>query len=396
MRRGDIRAPWPMRLAHPAGTFDPHDTGRLQPTLPGDRRGSLRPLFPWMDGFLSTSGVENTTPGPVYGGRQRTSGAGASDGRAVRRAGRNERDGGLRFDVLVPPGGYCWWYTDALSDDGRYGLTIIAFLGSVFSPYYAWAGYRDPFNHCAINVALYGPGVSRWSMTERGRRDLHWEPHILGIGPSALTWDGNSLKIDIDEIAVPFPRRLRGTVIVEPTGINPDEFLLEEKGHHIWRPIGPSSRVQVAFDKPGISWKGHGYLDMNRGDEPLAKGFSSWTWSRAKLDRGAAILYDAERRREDPLALALRFDNSGRYEKFEPPQRTHLPRTLWQVKRETRAENGESRVIRTLEDTPFYSRTEITSKLFGENVPTVHESLSMDRFQNPVVRMMLPFRMPRR
>ena len=37
----------------------------------------------------------------------------------------------------VPHGGYAWWYVDALSDDGRHGLTIIAFVGSVFSPYYA-------------------------------------------------------------------------------------------------------------------------------------------------------------------------------------------------------------------------------------------------------------------
>ncbi len=35
-------------------------------------------------------------------------------------------------------GGYAWWYVDALSDDGRHGLTLIAFIGSVFSPYYAW------------------------------------------------------------------------------------------------------------------------------------------------------------------------------------------------------------------------------------------------------------------
>ena len=27
------------------------------------------------------------------------------------------------------------WYVDAISDDGRHGLTIIAFIGSVFSPY---------------------------------------------------------------------------------------------------------------------------------------------------------------------------------------------------------------------------------------------------------------------
>ena len=45
----------------------------------------------------------------------------------------------LRFDTPVPDGGYAWWYLDALSDDGRHGLTVIAFIGSVFSPYYAWA-----------------------------------------------------------------------------------------------------------------------------------------------------------------------------------------------------------------------------------------------------------------
>ena len=46
----------------------------------------------------------------------------------------------------------------------------------------------------------------------------------------------------------------------------------------------------------------------------------------------------------------------------------------------------------TLEDTPFYSRSRI-------EVPgglAVHESLDLDRFSSPVVRAMLPFRMPRR
>ena len=63
-------------------------------------------------------------------------------------------------------GGYAWWYVDALSDDGQHGLTLIAFIGSVFSPYYAWArrrGPADPQNHCALNVALYGPGGNRWA-----------------------------------------------------------------------------------------------------------------------------------------------------------------------------------------------------------------------------------------
>ena len=51
------------------------------------------------------------------------------------------------------PGGM----VDAISDDGQHGLTIIAFLGSVFSPYYKRSGRGDPLNHSSLNVALYWP-----------------------------------------------------------------------------------------------------------------------------------------------------------------------------------------------------------------------------------------------
>ena len=48
----------------------------------------------------------------------------------------------MNFDQIVPHNGYAWWYVDALSDDGENGITIIAFIGSVFSPYYAFARRR--------------------------------------------------------------------------------------------------------------------------------------------------------------------------------------------------------------------------------------------------------------
>ena len=80
----------------------------------------------------------------------------------------------LGFTADVPDNGYRWWYLDAFSPDHRFGLTIIAFIGSVFSPYYAWAGRADPENHLCLNVCLYGP-KARWAMTERpkwtGARD---------------------------------------------------------------------------------------------------------------------------------------------------------------------------------------------------------------------------------
>ena len=46
---------------------------------------------------------------------------------------------GPDFAASLPTNGYGWWYVDALSDCGQHGLTMIAMLGCVFSPWYAWA-----------------------------------------------------------------------------------------------------------------------------------------------------------------------------------------------------------------------------------------------------------------
>jgi carotenoid 1,2-hydratase len=53
------------------------------------------------------------------------------------------------------------------------------------------------------------------------------------------------------------------------------------------------------------------------------------------------------------------------------------------------------RVRRTLEDTPFYTRSLVHGRYGGEPAQIVHESLSLDRLRLPIVRAMLPFRMPR-
>jgi carotenoid 1,2-hydratase len=55
-----------------------------------------------------------------------------------------------------------------------------------------------------------------------------------------------------------------------------------------------------------------------------------------------------------------------------------------------------ARLISTLEDAPFYSRSQIAHLIDGEKAVSVHESLDLDRFAKPVVKAMLPFRMPRR
>ncbi|MCC5868728.1 MAG: carotenoid 1,2-hydratase [Gammaproteobacteria bacterium] len=309
---------------------------------------------------------------------------------------------GPDFARPVAPGGYAWWYVDALSDDATHGITIIAFIGSVFSPYYAWARRRHadamPEAHCAVNVAVYGPRAKRWAMTERGAGDLARERDRLVIGPSELHWDGNQLRIRFDEITMPVPSRLRGEIRVTPTALTGQVFALDAPGRHHWSPFAPGAHVEVRLEQPQLFWQGHGYFDGNFGDEPLEQGFTDWDWSRARLPDGStAVLYEARARAvADERLLALHFGADGRVQNFAPPKMVRLPRSGWRVARATRAQEGNARVLRTLEDTPFYARSLLNTTLLGHEVTAMHESLSLTRFSQPIVQCMLPFRMPRR
>ena len=267
----------------------------------------------------------------------------------------------------------------------------------MFSPYYAFArrrGPADPLNHCALNVVLYRPGGKRWAMTERPRGAVSRSADHLQIGPSRLDWDGKALTIDFDEVTMPFPGRLRGTVRVVPSALTTQPFELNPSGRHVWWPIAPRARVQVEMEGPHLRWQGDGYFDMNHGDAPLESGFSDWQWARGALQDGTAILYEARRHDGSHANLAMHFADDGRMQPFTPPDGVALKQTGWRVARSLRSES-EPRLLRTLEDAPFYARSAVAGQLRGEPVVMMHESLSLDRFRMPLVQAMLPFRMPR-
>lgn len=357
-----------------------------------------------MDVLLQPGGHENTTAGTVPGGRQRSSGTGGADGDDVRTPGGRDGDGAPRFDQSVRPGGYCWWYLDALSDDGQHGLTIIAFVGSVFSPYYAWARARrgtqvEPEDHVCINVALYGRAGHRWAMTERGLPSLSRSAREFQVGPSRLTWNGTWFELTFDEVECPWPRRLRGAVRIHPSAFTRFETRLDEQGLHRWGPIAPCARVELQLADGSLRWQGPGYFDSNAGDEPIHRPFRLWDWSRAVLKDGrTAVIYDVQPRQGPDRVIAQLFHPDGRHEPLEPPPRQALRRTAWGLSRSTRSEAAvqPARVLETLEDTPFYVRDVLSSRLLGQEVVSVHETLHTDRLVSWPVRGMLPFRMPRR
>lgn len=278
-------------------------------------------------------------------------------------------------------------------------MTVIAFVGSVFSPYYARArarGAGDPENHCAINVALYGAG-KRWAMTERRRGALARDTTTFAVGPSRLTWNGQALTIAVDEVAVPWPSRIRGTITLHPAALPAHVATLDAAGVHRWRPLAPCARVEVNLSHPALRWSGAAYWDSNDGDAPLEDAFTGWDWSRARTRGGTAILYDVRRRDGTRTAFGLDCSDHGACAALAVPPEVALPDSRWRIPRTTRAEaGGAARVVATLVDAPFYARSVVASRLHGEDVIALHESLSLDRFRQRWVRLLLPFRMPRR
>jgi carotenoid 1,2-hydratase len=235
-------------------------------------------------------------------------------------------------------------------------------------------------------------------MTERGQRQVQRSAREFVVGPSRVHWDGGALVFELDEWSNPLPQRVRGRVRVFPQALSRFVAPLDDGGRHRWGPIAPCSRVELELDAPALRWAGHGYLDSNEGDEPIDRPFVDWDWSRATLKDGStAVIYDVRQKQGGDRVITQHFHADGRSEAFAPPPRHPLPRTAWRVARSMRSDAGAApRVAQTLEDTPFYSRSLLQSSLFGQGVQTVHESLDLPRLVSLPVRLMLPWRMPRR
>ncbi|MEQ9500447.1 MAG: hydratase [Deltaproteobacteria bacterium] len=232
-------------------------------------------------------------------------------------------------------------------------------------------------------------------MTERGKNDVDRTADEFVIGPSTVAWRGGAMELEIREVTFPIVSSLVGRVRLEPEIVQTRRFELDEAGRHIWSPVAPRARVEVELTKPSVAWRGSAYLDTNWGSEPLESAFVDWSWSRCGIGGDAVLHYDVQPRRGPARGIATRFDASGASEDIVAPDFRPLPTSAWGVKRNVRSQ-GDAELVRTLENAPFYNRNVVRTELFGTEVVGVHESLSLDRFAHPIVKLMLPFRMPRR
>ncbi len=280
---------------------------------------------------------------------------------------------------------------------------MIAFVGSVFSPFYARARRRAgndvaAGDHCALNVALYRKGGGgMWAMSEYPAGAVQRSATALQIGPSCLSWGRDTLGVQIDERTAPQRAPLRGVLRLQPSALVQRSHALDAAGRHHWRPIAPCARIEVSLARPALRWSGTAYLDSNCGSAPIEDDFVRWDWMRAPLADGrTAVLYDGVRRDGSPFAIAEAYHPDGSASAYEAPPRVVLPATRWRIERTARCDDGAApELAQALEDGPFYARGLLATRLGGQAVTAVHESLSLDRFSSRWVQWLLPFRMRR-
>lgn len=394
-----IGAVW-RNVRNTLGTSEFDDADPIRSTFSRLGRVALRAQPVGDVGSIKETENSVADSGPVSGGGRGPSGGRGSHGHALRKASGRQDHQRPNFNIDVPPNGYAWWYIDGIDPVSGRAISIIAFIGSVFSPWYRWSGRKSPQNHVCLNVATYGPG-GRFTMTDRGTSALHQTPDTLTLGPSSVHWDDErqELRIDINEISsLPLVSRIKGTVVIRPKGVTDVELALTPSGTHVWRPFAPNSDIFVDLDRPGWQWQGHGYFDANFGTRALEQDFDYWTWGRFPVASGTKCFYDLTYRDGTSAAYAVDCDPDGQVRLSDSaPDAVKFSRSGWLVKRETRCDAGaKPKQIQSLLDAPFYSRAEVETTLQGHKSRGVFEALDLTRFRNPLILAMLAVRVPRR
>jgi carotenoid 1,2-hydratase len=276
-------------------------------------------------------------------------------------------------------------------------IVIIALLGNPFSPGYARARTRGPasaLGFCSMNVALYGRRASAWTLQESVVTEPERSSREVAIGRSGMVWEDDRLTVTIDERTSPMGRPVRGKVVLHAEAFTGLELTIDEREQHRWWPVAPIARIEVDLPLPGARFSGHGYHDANAGEVPLEATFETWNWSRARAGSSAVITYDVACSSGAERSLALRVCRNGQVDPLEHTRRSRLGRTAWRLERHARVDEGhDGRVVRSLEDGPFYARALVHTRLDGGDTVAMHETLAAHRLRSALVRFFTAFRM---
>ena len=283
----------------------------------------------------------------------------------------------LSQDLLHNPGGFVWWYVDAL-DEQLNGLVLIWSFGLPFLPGYLQAA-RDgrpepPGQHPSLNIALYRDGrPCFYSLQSFSPKDAEWSDDYWRFGRTTIVRSEAHGRRQVTarlDVAVPRSQhRLRGTIEVEgavPT-LHPDIDATPGTTHE-WCPVTGPARCAADLNwGPSSPFRldAWAYHDRNAGDRPFDDlGIDHWIWGRTVGPNGTRIHYLVWPKGDAAEPRTWVFDMSPDGEitrRDDADVQAHGPSRAWFGvpfwRRVDLGPLGEVRTGRIVEDGPFYLRS---------------------------------------
>lgn len=211
------------------------------------------------------------------------------------------------------PGGYEWWYFDAIAVAGEYRIVVIFYDGNPFSTRYIKRlrnGLNEdsaPENFPAVSISVYEENETVfYSFTEYKPDEAFFSDDNpdCEIGSNKITVEKN--ESDLKYILNLKEKLPNGDAIVanlEFKSNNTADTLFDEEdrtdsGSHIWSLIQPRAEVNGNIriysrneETKTINFEGTGYHDHNIGSEPMKNEFRDWYWGRYHFEYGTLIYY---------------------------------------------------------------------------------------------------------
>ncbi|MFB6351006.1 MAG: hypothetical protein ABEN55_17950 [Bradymonadaceae bacterium] len=212
-----------------------------------------------------------------------------------------DTDAGRR--AMAAPGGFVWWYVDAVDADGN-GCVIIWSYGLPFLPGYASAERKGEASEAAerpsLNVAVYRGGqLDCYLLREYSPEETVWRPEegYWRFGETEMQSRRREGRRRVSvALDCPIPggdRRLRGTV--EIAGPAPAIAGGTRMPNHRWSPrivIGETGVDLRAGGTERYRSSGRGYHDANCGVTPFHRlGIERWLWGRCPLPDRELVFY---------------------------------------------------------------------------------------------------------
>ncbi|MEQ9091380.1 MAG: hypothetical protein RIE52_09835 [Balneola sp.] len=226
-----------------------------------------------------------------------------------------------------PSGGYEWWYFDALSEDGNWGLVIIFYQGNPFSPEYIRniekkSSYPDEFP--AVSISIYNRNKTEfYSFVEYSADDFNWDKKSdsCTVGPHSFSkseYDSKLVYSVVLKDVLPSGHSIKAELEFSSSIITKAPIVSKSPNeHHFWNLIQPKAEVSGTIEIKGksgfqkIAFNGSGYHDHNVGLEPMKEDFKDWYWGRYHFKNTTLIYYVMNRVNEKQYKAWLISNENG-------------------------------------------------------------------------------------